>query len=106
MEEATVALEQHLTVRVSGWSCSRHVVVRKDEVAMEIARTHCSHCPTCRARIVRVEQSLQGRQFSRQSVGGGEYFILSLPAGLTSDLEKVVAFLAGALDLEIWKVAS
>lgn len=105
MQQAAVATEQNLTVRVSGWSNSRHVVVREDEVSMEIARTHCQHCPTCRARVVHCERSLSGRQFKRQSAGGGEYFVLPLPVGLASDSERVVAFLAGALNLSICKVA-
>lgn len=105
VKDMTTAAEQHLSVRVSGWSCGRHVIVCDDTVSIEIARTHCSHCPTCRGRVVHCERALGSRQYSRQSVGGGEYFILPLPAGLAGDLDKVVAFLAGALNLEIWLVA-
>lgn len=100
-----VAQEQHYRARVSGWSYARHIIVTDDSVSMEIARTHCSHCATCRARIAHCEQALGSRQFSTRSAGGGEYFVLPLPAGLAGDAEKVSAFLAGALNLRLQLVA-
>lgn len=97
--------EQHLRVHVSGWSYNRHVVVRDNEVAMEIARTHCSHCPTCRSRIAHCEQALGTRKFKRQSAGGGEYFVLPLKAALAKGPQGVAEFLGKTLKLSLTPVA-
>jgi hypothetical protein len=96
-----VAPEQNLRVQVSGWSYSRHVILRNGSVEMEIARTHCSHCPTCRGRISRCESALAGREFGRRSAGGGEYFVLPYPAEAGRDPQSVAAFLSGALQLAV-----
>ena len=93
--------EQHLKVRVAGWRYPRHVVVREDTVAMEIARTHCSHCPTCSSRIRHCESALTGKEFERQSAGGGEYFILAYPAEDNRDPQSIATFLAESLRLGI-----
>lgn len=93
--------EQHLEVRVGGWRYARHVVVREDTVAMEIARTHCSHCPTCSGRISHCERALAGKQFSRQSAGGGEYFVLPYPVEADRSPASVAAFLMGSLNLSV-----
>ena len=94
-------MEQHLEARVDGWRYPRHVIVHEDSVAMEIARTHCSHCPTCAGRISHCERALTGRQFSRQSAGGGEYFVLPYPAEADRSPASVAAFLMGSLQLTV-----
>jgi hypothetical protein len=93
--------ESHLRVRVAGWSYSRHVVLRDGVVEMEIARTHCSHCSTCRARIFHCENALAGKPFERRSAGGGEYFILPYPAVLDRDPRSVANFLSEVMRLRI-----
>ena len=94
-------MEQHLEMRVAGWRYTRHVIVREDTVAMEIARTHCSHCPTCASRIRRCESALAGKQYDRQSAGGGEYFVLPYPAEADRNPQSIAAFLTGSLQLTV-----
>lgn len=93
--------EEHFRVRVAGWSYHRHVVLQNGSVEMEIARTHCSHCSTCRGRIHYCENALAGREFERRSAGGGEYFVLPYPAELGRNPESVTAFLSEALQLRV-----
>lgn len=54
-----------LRVCVAGWTYSRNVIVEKDRVLMEIARTanNCHHCPTCRRRVATVEAALNGTPY-------------------------------------------
>jgi len=93
--------QQHMEVRVAGWRYARHVVIGDGNVAMEIARTHCSHCPTCAARIRHCQSALSGKQFERQSAGGGEYFVLPYPAEADRAPESVAAFLAESMQLSV-----
>lgn len=93
--------EQHLEMRVADWRYARHVIVREDTVAMEIARTHCSQCPTCSGRIRRCESALAGKQYTRQSAGGGEYFVLPYPAEADRSPQSVAAFLTDSLQLSV-----
>lgn len=96
-----VATEQHFRVRVAGWSYSRHVILMDGHVEMEIARTHCSHCPTCRGRISHCESALAGKAFERRSAGGGEYFVLPYPAEAGRGPTAVASFLAKELRLSL-----
>jgi hypothetical protein len=101
MPKAKAREELNLRVQVSGWSYDRHVIVRENEVAMEIARTHCSNCPTCSGRISHCENALRNTKFKRQSAGGGEYFILPLPSTQSKDPTSIAKFLGDALKLNM-----
>lgn len=92
---------QHLEMIISDWRYPRHVIIDGDKVEMEIARTHCSHCPTCRSRINHVERALAGKRFRRRSAGGGEYFILSLPKKAARDPQAIADFLGRRMRLAI-----
>ena len=91
----------HLEVRVGLWRYPRHVVVNSDTVEMEIARTHCSHCPICQNRIQHCLNALSDQVFGRRSAGGGEYFVLPYPADAKRDTKSVAAFLTERLNLGI-----
>src|SRR5512146_203502 len=98
---ATPEQVKHLEVRVWGWRYPRHVMVSTDTVAMEIARTHCSHCSTCAGRISRCERALSGKPFERRSAGGGEYFVLPYPVEADRTAGAVASFLGKELRLEV-----
>jgi hypothetical protein len=88
-------------MRIGGWRYPRHVRVEDDTVAMEIARTHCSHCPTCSGRIVHCRNALGNKPFNRESAGGGEYFVLPYPADRPRDPESIASFLSEELQLSV-----
>ncbi len=80
------ATPRSLRVSVVGWTFGRTVIVEKDRVLMEVARTanDCHHCPTCRRRVSTIEQALNGStyvwkwEFLPQ---GGMWLSLSRPGG-------------------------
>lgn len=91
----------HLRVRVEGWSYARHVVLRDKTVEMEVARTHCSHCSTCRGRMHSCISALSGKPYERRSAGGGEYIVLQYPVEAARDEASVVAFLRERFQLPL-----
>ncbi len=68
-------------VRVDGWSRTRRIEHRGDEVAMEIARVDCSHCATCSKRMDTVTSNVHraGILAKWERVGGGHFIIIPLP---------------------------
>jgi len=68
-------------VDVSGWSRERLVEFRENAVAMEIARTSCSHCATCSERMETVSRRVHqaGLIVDWEQRGGGQLIVIPLP---------------------------
>jgi len=68
-------------VQVNNWSRNRLVELRSKDVAMEVARINCSHCPTCSNRMDTVASRVHraGLVVKWEQRGGGRMIVIPLP---------------------------
>lgn len=89
-----------ITVRVSNWTHPRKLIVKKDRIQFEVARTsdNCHNCPTCRSRADSIENFLLGGPYvwTWDMFDGGKWVSISHAKGKNN-----LQFLADAIGLSI-----